>query len=46
VIVGTAIVRQIEQHRDDPQMPARVAQFVKSLKEATQSSTSASPAHV
>jgi tryptophan synthase alpha chain len=35
VIVGTAIVRQIEQHRDDPQMPARVAQFVKSLKAAT-----------
>ena len=41
VIVGSAIVRQIEQHRDDPQMASRVAQFVKSLKGATRTETPA-----
>ena len=46
VIVGTAIVRQVEQHRDNPQMPSHVAQFVKSLKDATQPSLpAASPSH-
>ncbi|MGH7231948.1 MAG: tryptophan synthase subunit alpha [Nitrospiraceae bacterium] len=41
VIVGSAIVRQIEQHHDDPQMPARVGEFVKSLKDATRTETPA-----
>jgi tryptophan synthase alpha chain len=39
VIVGSAIVRQIEQYRDDPQMPHRVGQFVRSLKDATRLTT-------
>jgi tryptophan synthase alpha chain len=35
VIVGSAIVRQIEQHRDDPQMVERVGEFVRLLKAPT-----------
>ena len=35
VIVGSAIVKQVEQHQDDPMMVSRVAQFVKTLKTAT-----------
>jgi tryptophan synthase alpha chain len=35
VIVGSAIVRRIEQYRDDPQMSLHVGGFVRSLKEAT-----------
>ena len=33
VIVGSAIVRRIAEHQHDPDMPAHVAQFVRSLKE-------------
>lgn len=35
VIVGSAIVRQIEEHCDHPDMPERVGQYVSSLKAAT-----------
>lgn len=34
VIVGSAIVRKVEEHQHDPRMPERVGQFVKSLKAA------------
>ncbi|MBI3995769.1 MAG: tryptophan synthase subunit alpha [Nitrospirae bacterium] len=34
VIVGSAIVRLIEQHMEDPDLPAVVAEFVKQLKRA------------
>ena len=34
VIVGSAIVRQVEQHRDDARLCERVGQFVGSLKAA------------
>lgn len=36
VIVGSAIVRQIAQHAQDPQMVERVGSFVRSLKVAMQ----------
>lgn len=36
VIVGSAIVRQIAQHAQDPQMVERVGSFVRSLKSALQ----------
>ncbi len=34
VIVGSAIVRQIEEHQHDPRMPERVGAFIRSLKTA------------
>ena len=34
MIVGSAIVRLIEQHMEDPDLPAVVAEFVKQLKRA------------
>ncbi len=34
VIVGSAIVRQIGEHQQDPALPERVGQFVRSLKTA------------
>jgi tryptophan synthase alpha chain len=34
VIVGSAIVRQIGEHQQDPHLPERVGQFVRSLKTA------------
>ncbi|WP_447977364.1 tryptophan synthase subunit alpha [Candidatus Nitrospira bockiana] len=36
VIVGSAIVRQVDAHHQDPRMPDRVAEFVRSLKSALQ----------
>ena len=33
VIVGSAIVRQIAEHQQSPDMPVRVGQFVRSLKQ-------------
>jgi tryptophan synthase alpha chain len=35
VIVGSAIVRLVDQYRDDPRMAAKVGRFVTSLKDAT-----------
>ena len=34
VIVGSAIVRQIEEHQHDPHLSERVGAFVRSLKSA------------
>jgi tryptophan synthase alpha chain len=34
IIVGSAIVRLIEEHMDDPDLPAVVAAFVERLKQA------------
>jgi len=34
VIVGSAIVRQVEQHLQDPHLAQHVGQFVRSLKAA------------
>ena len=34
-VVGSAIVSQIEQHTDDPDMPQAVAEYVQTLKAAT-----------
>ncbi len=43
VIVGSAIVRQIGEHQQDPRMPERIGQFARSLKSAMAGSA-ASPA--
>jgi len=40
VIVGSAIVRTVEEHQHDPRMPEKVGQFVKSLKTAIRSPAS------
>ena len=37
VIVGSAIVRQIAEHQQSPDMPVRVGQFVRSLKQEMRS---------
>jgi len=43
VIVGSAIVRQIEEHRDAPDVGAKVAAFTRPLIEATKSSVPSGP---
>jgi tryptophan synthase alpha chain len=43
VIVGTAIVRRVEEHREHPRMAEQVGQYVASLKAAVAGSSSTVP---
>jgi tryptophan synthase alpha chain len=42
VIVGTAIMRQVEEEGDSPRLVARVAGFIRDLKQATRARAASS----